>query len=111
MSVFRTSQIEWKGKAYDVTPSMSLLSKIEQSGKSLVGIANMAAKGSPQIALMSEVMGLVMRSAGVSVTDEEIYGEAMSGSPTEVLELWNSIFVMISPMNKKEKKPDAPEVE
>lgn len=105
--IFRESEIEWQGKQYKFTPTMALLSRIERTGKSLIGIQAMANSGQPQISLMAEVMGMVMRSADIEITDAELYQELLSSEAQSILDLWITIFDAISPTPKEGKKSDA----
>lgn len=110
MSVFRETDIEWKGKKYKIVPSMALLRNIEMQGISLMHVEWQVATGKPQASLMATMMALVLASAGVSdVTEDEVYQDIRSSDPKEALRTYNAIMMALSPVDNAAKKDEAPD--
>ena len=111
MSVFRDVTITWRGKEYVVTPSLKLLRTIEMMGISLYSVANSVTGGTPAFASMAAIAGLMLRSAGATATDDEIYAEIqrslVSGKSDAVVEMMGAILLAFTPAEDDEGKADA----
>lgn len=105
MGVFREMQIEWGGESYTFTPSMQLLRSIELQGISIMSVAAQVSRGQAQASLMSTIIASVLRSAGAKASDDDIYAELTTGSPEEVMSLYKTIMIAITP-DTKGKKPE-----
>lgn len=81
MIVYPEVEIEWAGKKYDVKVTMKTINKIEQS-VSLTGLIVKVQNGDVPLSHLAVVYGNLLRSAGVSVSDDEVYG-AMFGVVNE----------------------------
>lgn len=104
MSVFREMKIEWGGEEYTFTPSMALLRSIEMQGISIMGVASQISNGRAQASLMATIIAAVLQSAGAKVTDDDIYAELTTGNALEVMALYESVMIAITP-EQKGKKP------
>lgn len=109
MAVFNDFDIEWGGVTYTVSPSMRLLRAIEGQDISLMNVVYQSQSGKPQASIMATVVGIVLRSAGAKVSDDDLCAEFMVGSNKAVWQLWNDVLEAISPTAPAEKKPAAPE--
>lgn len=111
MTVFRDVTITWRGKEYSVTPSLRLLRTIEMMGISLFAVASSVSSGAPAFASMASIAGVLLRSAGANVTDEEIYAEMQkslqSGDAQAVVEMMGSIMMAFSPVDEDQGKAAA----
>ena len=81
MIVYPEVEIEWAGKKYDVKVTMKTINKIEQS-VSLTGLIVKVQNGDVPLSHLAVVYGNLLRAAGVSVADDEVYG-AMFGVVNE----------------------------
>jgi hypothetical protein len=112
MSVFRETEIEWRGEKYKLVPSMQLLRAIELQGISLMHVEWQVATGKPQASLMATIMALVLASAGVDdIGEDEVYQEIRSADPKQALRTYNAIMAALSPVDKTAKKDEAPDAE
>lgn len=75
MGLFREAKFEWGGVDYTFTPSMKLLAKIEEEGLSSEKISYQAMQGNIMKVAMSRFCGIVMREAGMDITDERLLQE------------------------------------
>lgn len=76
-AVFKTVEIDWKGKTYKVTPTMRLLNAIEQD-ISLSRLAQRLASGDMPLSHIATVVAAFLESAGANVSADDLYG-AMLG--------------------------------
>lgn len=106
MGVFRECEIGWAGQKYKFVPSMSVVRSIEMQDISLAHVQWQIAQGKPQMSLMTIIIGTSLRAAGAAVSDDEIYQELASSDPAEVIDLYNSIMLALTP-EPKEKKSEA----
>lgn len=111
MSVFRDVTITWRGKEYIVTPSLRMLRTIEMMGISLFAVASSVSSGAPAFASMSAIAGVMLRSAGADVSDDDIYAEMQksltSGNTQSVIEMMGAILLAFNPVEEDTGKADA----
>lgn len=106
MSVFRECEVEWAGQKYKFVPSMSVIRSIEMQDISLAHVQWQIAQGKPQMSLMTIILGTCLRSAGAVVSDDDLYQELASSDPANVIDLYNSVMLALTP-EPKEKKSEA----
>ena len=111
MSVFRDVTITWRGKDYIVTPSIRMLRTIEMMGISLFSVATSISSGAPAFASLSSIAGVMLRSAGADVSDDDVYAEMQksltSGNAQSIVEMMGVILVAFNPVEEDTGKADA----
>jgi len=114
MSVFRDVTITWRGKDYIVTPSLRTLRTIEMMGISLFAVASSISTGAPAFGSLASIAGVLLRSAGANVSDDEIYAELQraltSGNAQAVVDMMGVILVAFNPVEEDAGKADAQSV-
>ena len=106
-AVFRDVVLAWKGKEYRLKPTMRLINAIEQQ-VSLSLTAQRMAQGQPPISHIATIAGVMLRSAGCEVTDEDIYMEISTGD-SDITDLVSAIFEAAFPVPKKPEAPTSTE--
>ena len=106
-AVFRDVVIAWKGKEYRIKPTMRLINSIEQQ-VSLSVTAQRMAQGQPPISHIATIAGVMLRSVGCEVTDEDIYLELSTGDG-DISSLVSAIFESAFPVPKKPEAPTSTE--
>ena len=99
-AVFREIQLGWRGKQYSITPTMKLLNKIEQD-ISLSELAYRMSVGKVPMSQLAVVIGVMLRSAGAKVTDDEVYQEMMTGDAEAVQGMAAAVMEAVFPQPKK----------
>jgi hypothetical protein len=99
-AIFRTVELAWDGKTYEVKPTMQLLNKIEQR-VSLAGLVRGLATDSPPLSHMAFVVGEFLRAGGARVDDAEVYRELVTGDVNDLLSMRDAIFAAVFPEPKK----------
>lgn len=107
MAIFRDAVLTWKGVDYTVTPSMRLMRSIEMGDISLTDIAVRAASGRPPVSHLSYVIAKMLQSAGVNVSEEDVYSEIMGGKDDEIGKLFAATLTAFMPDAGEEKNKDA----
>lgn len=111
MTVFRDVTITWRGKDYIVTPSLRMLRTIEMMGISIFGVASSVQSGTPAFASMASIAGVMLRSAGVDASDDEIFAEMQRSLRSEnakpVVEMMGAILMAFNPVEEDAGKADA----
>lgn len=107
MAVFREMTIAWQGKEYTFTPSMRLMRSIEMGDISFTDIAVRTSQGRPPISHIAFVLAKMLQSAGAKVTEEDVYGELVSGEQDAVTTLISAVLTAFSPSEGKPKNPAA----
>ena len=77
-AVYQDILLEWKGVEYTIKPSMRLLHDIEQKF-SISRVAHRITTGDVPLSHMASIVGIMLRSAGADVTDDEVFSELMQG--------------------------------
>lgn len=99
-AVFRTVEMTWEGKTYEVKPTMQLLNKIENR-VSLAALVRGLSSESPQLSHLAYVMAEFLRHGGAKVDDDEVYRELVTGDGEELMAVRDAIFAAIFPAPKK----------
>lgn len=111
MSVFRDVTITWRGKEYVVTPSLRMLRTIEMMGISIFGVASSIQSGTPAFASLATIAGVMLRSAGANVSDDEIFADMQNALKSEkaqsVVEMMGAILMAFNPVEDDAGKADA----
>jgi hypothetical protein len=105
--IFRDVTITWKGTEYTVTPTMRLLRSIEQGEISLLDISYRTSQGRPPASHIASVLASLLRSAGVVVTDDEVYREFLYADATTIRALTDATLAAFLPVQEPGKNPDA----
>lgn len=103
-AIFREVTLGWKGEEYQIKPSMALLNRIEQK-VSLAGLANGLAAGEPKLTHVATAVAIMLQSAGVSVSDEDVYVELMHGDRGSVSAMAQAIVIAAFPETPKGNAP------
>jgi hypothetical protein len=93
MFIYPEVSIEWAGVEYQTKATFKIINKIEQT-VSLAGLVNRVQQADVPLSHLSTVYGHLLRGAGVSVSDEEIYA-AMFGA-NEKSELSQSQIIALA---------------
>lgn len=80
MSIFEQITVKWKEKVYHIPPDqvMQLIAKVENV-VTLSELSACAQNKTLPLAKLSQAFGIVLRHAGASVSDEEVYGGMFEG--------------------------------
>ena len=81
MIVYPEVTIEWAGKEHEIKVTMKVINKIEQT-VSLAGLISRVQTGDVPLSHLAVVYANMLRSAGVQVADDDVYG-AMFGEKGE----------------------------
>ena len=103
-AVFREVTLGWGGEEFSVTPTMALLNKIEQD-ISLSELAYRMSQGKVPMSQLAVVIGVMLRSAGAKVADDEVYQELMTGDMDAVQSMAGSVMEAVFPQPKKSEPP------
>lgn len=72
-AVYQEIELTWEGKTYKVTPTFSMIQRIEQT-LSIAGMMHRAATGNSRFSELARLLGIVLSAAGCKgVKEEEIY--------------------------------------
>jgi len=85
-AVYQDILMEWEGVEYTVKPSMRLLQDIEQKF-SISRVAHRITTGDVPLSHMASIVGIMLRSAGAEVTDDEVFSELMQGDAQVVQDM------------------------
>lgn len=107
MSVFRELVITWKGAEVKFVPSMQLMRSIEMGDISLTDIASRTSLGRPPISHISYVLWRLLQAGGVTVSEDEVYGELIAGSQDDVTALITTVLQAFTPSSSNSKNPAA----
>lgn len=99
-AVFKTVEMVWEGKTYQVKPTMLLLNRIEQK-VSLASLVQRLSSDAPPLSHMAIVIGEFLRSAGAPASDDEVYRELVVGDVDSLLAMRDAIFAAVFPEPKK----------
>lgn len=105
--VFREIELTWKGEAYKMTPSLSILRSIKSHGINNVQLASECFHGGVDPCDLVIVHRAFLAAAGVSITEEESYEFLTSGAPA-VVEFQLAYVQAVIPSIDLGKKPEAP---
>lgn len=77
--MFRELEITYDAKPYRIKPTMDLIRRLELAGFSPFDLARRVHRQDQCFAVYASFMGEILRYAGASVTDDQIYGQLTSG--------------------------------
>ena len=106
-AVYRDIQISWGGEEYSIKPTMALLNQIEQKF-SLSRVASRMMDGDTPTSHLAVIVGIMLRSAGAKVTDDEVFAELMTGDASSVTEMGTALLTAAFPMQVDEGNAPAP---
>lgn len=106
-AVYRDIQISWGGEEYSIKPTMALLNQIEQKF-SLSRVASRMMDGDTPTSHLAVIVGIMLRSAGATVTDDEIFAELMTGDASAVMEMGTALLTAAFPMQVEKGNAPAP---
>lgn len=106
-AVYRDISLTWGDKEYTIKPTMALLNQIEQKF-SLSRVASRMMEGDTPTSHLAVIVGIMLRSAGATVTDDEIFAELMTGDQSAVMEMGTALLTAAFPMQVDEGNEPAP---
>ena len=109
--VFREVTIAWGDKDYTVTPSNKLLRRIEGAGDiSIPAMAFAFGQKKPRMSEAAFVIAELLKAAGATVNEDEVFQELITGDQAQVEALIVSLFNAIMPQEriKKNVEQDGP---
>jgi len=106
MAVFRELTIKWKGQEYTFVPSMKLMRAIEDE-VSIASLTSRAAEGDIPISHANYVLTKVLRSAGVNVSEEDVWLELNAMGTEQMSEMIGMALSSFVPTLPNAKNPDA----
>lgn len=86
-SIFKPITITWGGEEHTIKPTYAMIQKIEGQGVSIAGIVNRSQKGETPFSQVALVLSVLLQSAGVKVTAEQVYLELFRGSQAQLSEI------------------------
>jgi len=101
--VFKEITLQWNGAEYRVTPTMRIINTIEND-VSLARLASRMQSGDAPMSQLAVVVGHLLRAAGASVQDEEVYQEIMTGDSQAIQDLTAAVLDGVFPAPKKSGK-------
>jgi len=100
MSIFDTVTLTWKGKDYVIPPHHTLraIARVEEV-ITIQELIQYGQRGTAPVAKLAQAFASVLRFAGASVTDEEVYAGMFSGdsSPASIPVAIQSLLSMMVP--------------
>lgn len=82
----RKASLGWKGEKHEITVTMELVEAIDNEVNVLATAIELDKGGIPKITLVSKLYAVLLASADVKVTKEEVYESIMS-SPADSADL------------------------
>lgn len=119
MSLFQEISITWKGQDYSVAPDniMRMMAQVEDI-ITLGELLKHNEKGGAPMFKLSMAFGVILRYAGAKASDDEVYGELISGGNNKSAEITTMLLSMMLPpkalqqvsSGDESEKPEATEV-
>lgn len=106
--VFRELFLSYKGKEYKVVPTMAVMRAIEMKGISVPDVVARTADGKPPMALISDMYAALLRSVGVTLTDEQAYAGLVGDAQDEMIKRVGLVLMAFNPVIAEGKNQDAP---
>lgn len=101
--------IGYKGEKYDISLSMDLINKLELNGVNLLKLQMMVEQESiPPTSLLASFYALLLQSAGVDVSAEDVWGELIHADPIGLINASKTALSAMFPSSKEDmptKKP------
>lgn len=110
MAIFEPIRLEWSGKQYTIPPDQVL--RTIAAVEDFITLGDLSDPRRPPLAKISRAFGFMLRAAGATVTDEEVYSDLFAkGSQDLHNQVINAVFslqvLMIPPEHLRSKKaPD-----
>ena len=82
----RKATLGWKGEKHELTITMELVESIDNEVNVLATAIELDKGGIPKITLVAKLYAVLLKNAGVEVTQEQVYESIMS-SPAESADL------------------------
>ena len=113
--VSRTFDLKWKGKAYEFTPSLSILRRMdarlaEDGGTSdITKVANAVMNGGVNLPDLAVCWSVALRSVGQDVSPDECYAALMEAQDmAEIISFQAVFYQSVYPHVDLGKNPEAP---
>lgn len=98
-AIFEPVTIGWDGKEYTITPTMALLNRVEQR-VSIAAMAHHMSIGEPRMSHIATAVSILLQSAGVNVTDAQVYQSLMHADQASAMDMCNAIVAAAFPARK-----------
>jgi len=108
MAVFRDTTMTWDGVEYVFTPSNRILRRIESSGVNIATLIQGLSVGPVSAPDLAFVAAEFLKIGGATVTEDDVYGHIMTGTPDQISELATFVASAIIPEEPAGKKPKSP---
>jgi len=105
--LFREVSIRWKGEDLRFVPTMALLRRMESDGVSLSKVALQTVSGDPPVSFLSPMIAHMIREAGGTATEEDVFEELMTGKTDDIIALIETFLKVCNPTEDDPKKPEA----
>ena len=106
-AIFHDVTLGWAGKEYTIKPTMLLLNRIEQK-VSMTDLAMSLQTGAPKMSQVATAVAVMLQSAGVSVTDADVYVELMHGDQAAITQMAQAVLVAAFPIRPQSGNEEAP---
>lgn len=85
MPIFEEVRLSWGGKDYVIPPNdiLRAIAKVEEV-MTLGDLGNAQGQGRIPYAKLASAFGVLLRHAGATVTDEDVYNDIFKGGPKEM---------------------------
>lgn len=102
--------LAWGGEEYTVQPDYRMVQRIEARGISILGVSQRMARGEPQMSQVSEIISLMLQSAGAKrVTPEKVYAHLMTHADAKEFErIAEALMVAFVPRDKDSGNSEGP---
>ena len=109
MSIRKPIVLGWNGKEHRITITMAVIDHIEDQ-MNLLLFVNQVSKGDVRFSKVANLFAILLNSAGVKVTQEEVYKSMFTGETNmdDVLAIIEPVINAIFPQ-QAEKKPNEPQ--
>tara|TARA_R110000851_G_scaffold253243_1_gene405710 strand:- start:437 stop:790 length:354 start_codon:yes stop_codon:yes gene_type:complete len=101
--------VGFKGERYDVKLSMDLINRIELKGVNLLKLQMLVEQDTiPPTSLLSSFYALLLQSAGVDVSAEDVWGELITADPIGLINASKTALSAMFPSSNEDalsKKP------
>ncbi|OZI27525.1 GTA-gp10 family protein [Bordetella genomosp. 7] len=95
-AIFQEITVGWKGEEHRIKPTMELINRIE--GKvSLATLAAQLAEGDVRLSHVATAVAVMLQTAGVKVTGEDVYAEMIHGDPGAISNMAQAVVVAAFP--------------
>lgn len=101
--------IGFKGEKYDIKLSMDLINRIELGGVNLLKLQLLVDQEAiPPTSLLASFYALLLNSAGVDVSSEDVWGELINADPVGLINASKTALSAMFPTSQEDtavKKP------